>query len=125
MLLLNFSIKNVEKYIKRPQRYLHANPVISILLEVLKLAKNSALITTTLPRGNLMNFSLITHKVTITVNLMDSLFTNYHEDLVFIQEKNVFVTCVENIYVIWFKKKNFFVNDPILRFFTSFSIDFF
>lgn len=125
MLLLNFSIKNVEKYIKRPQRYLHANPVISILLEVLKLAKNSALITTTLPRGNLMNFSLITHKVTITVNLMDSLFTNYHEDLVFIQEKNVFVTCVENIYVIWFKKKFFFVNDPILRFFTSFSIDFF
>lgn len=125
MLLLNFSIKNVEKYIKRPQRYLHANPVISILLEVLKLAKNSALITTTLPRGNLMNFSLITHKVTITVNLMDSLFTNYHEDLVFIQEKNVFVTCVENIYVIWFKKKKFFVNDPILRFFTSFSIDFF
>ena len=115
----------MEKYIKRPQRYLHANPVISILLEVLKLAKNSALITTTLPRGNLMNFSLITHKVTITVNLMDSLFTNYHEDLVFIQEKNVFVTCVENIYVIWFKKKIFFVNDPILRFFTSFSIDFF
>ena len=115
----------MEKYIKRPQRYLHANPVISILLEVLKLAKNSALITTTLPRGNLMNFSLITHKVTITVNLMDSLFTNYHEDLVFIQEKNVFVTCVENIYVIWFKKKKFFVNDPILRFFTSFSIDFF
>ena len=60
-----------------------------------------------------MNFTLITHKVTITVNLMDSLLTHNLEDLVFLQEKKmVFVTRVGNIYGIWFRKKKVFVNDP-------------
>ena len=55
-----------------------------------------------------MNFTLITHKVTITVNLMDSLLTHNLEDLVFLQEKKWYLLHELEIFVAYsLEKKRF------------------